>query len=165
MTWQIHQILLTLHILLAITWVGGILFTGWGGYPASKSLPLAERRLFLHALMKWTHKLFTLAGIGVIATGILLGTVVGPIKNWHDIWYTTYGNIWVTALIVAIFTLAWGIFIGYRQSNHVFSNNDIWEAAENGDSKPLQKAMTKTVAIESVEVAGFMVLIVFMVML
>src|SRR5699024_372491 len=126
MPWEVRQILLMVHILLAIIWVGGVLFVGWGVFPAARTLTYKVQREFFHALMKWTHWLFTLAGAGVIATGTLLGTVGGPIKTWDDIWQTTYGHIWATAFIVATFTLLWGITFGYKQSMKVFSEEKRW---------------------------------------
>ncbi|WP_106496715.1 hypothetical protein [Lentibacillus sp. Marseille-P4043] len=165
MFWFIHQLLLGLHILLAIVWVGGIFFVGWGVYPTVKKMSISEQRRFLSSLMQWTHWLFTAAGIGVITTGILLGTVVGPIHNWQNVWNTTYGNIWFTALVIALFTLAWGVFVGYKQSMKVFADDVIWNKAESGDMKPLNKSMTMTTVAESVEVIGFIALIICMVLL
>lgn len=165
MAWVVHQILLVIHIFLAIVWVGGILFIAWGVYPATKKLAVKERRRFLRSLMQWTHWLFTLAGIGVITTGILLGTVAGPIHHWRYVWGTSYGNIWFTALIIATFTLLWGAFVGYKQSMKVFSNDSLWERAEAKDSTSLTKAMLITAVVESVEVIGFFALIICMVLL
>lgn len=165
MTFIWHHLLLGIHIFLAIIWVGGILFVGWGIYPVARKMPYEEQRVFLQSLMQWTHLIFAGTGIGVITTGILLGTVLGPIKHWETIWNTTYGNIWVTALIIALITLFWGVFIGYKQSMNVFSNDKLWKDAEAGNTKSLNKAMFITAAVESVEVIGFAALIGCMVML
>ncbi|WP_205599203.1 hypothetical protein [Oceanobacillus halotolerans] len=159
MSWQLHQIVLSIHILLAITWVGGILFIGWGVYPVAKKLAYKEQQLFFQMLMKHTHWIFSLAGFGVIGTGIILGTVLGPLDSWHDVWNTRYGTIWVTALLVALFTLAWGVFVGYRQSMKVFRDNTLWENATRGNTKALNKAMMLTTILESVEVIGFLILL------
>ena len=165
MIWQMHQLLLVCHIFLAITWVGGILFIGWGVYPASQALAPRTRQTFLYTLMKKTHHLFSLAGLGVILTGIVLGTFLGPLRNWHIILHTTYGHIWLTALIIASFTLLWGVCVGYRQSMRLFNNDALWQAAERGNPRALQKAMKQTVVLESVEVLGFIVIIICMVLL
>src|SRR5690625_7652970 len=110
-----RELILVLHIFLAIIWAGGIMFIGWGVFPASLKLPLAKQRYFLISLMKSTHHLFSLAGFFVIITGILLGTVFGPIRTWDYLWSTTYGNIFVVALLIGIITLLWGIVVGYRE--------------------------------------------------
>src|SRR5690625_5204862 len=112
----IRQIVLVIHILLGIIWVGGILFVGWGVYPAVKKMKIQDQRFFLYSMMKHTHLLFSLAGAGVIFTGIILGTVLGPIKQWNDLFTSTYGNLFFTALLIGIATLTWGIFISYPQT-------------------------------------------------
>jgi copper resistance protein D len=165
MSLEIYLILKGFHILLAIIWVGGLLFVGWGVYPAVNILKLTEQRLFLRTLMQRSHWLFTLAGVGVITTGSLLGTIFGPIRSWHALWNTTYGNIWFTALIVGIVTLAWGVFVGYKRTMMVLSADSLWELAEKGDSKPLNKALVITAVLESIEVIGFIVLLVLMLLL
>src|SRR5690625_1069774 len=110
----IRQIILIIHILLGIIWVGGILFVGWGVYPAVKTMEIPNQRLFLYTMMKRTHILFSLAGASVIFTGVLLGTTLGPIQQWRDLLNTTYGTLFLAALFIGVFTLAWGTFIGYR---------------------------------------------------
>src|SRR5699024_8611915 len=111
MPWEIRQILLMVHILLAIIWVGGVLFVGWGVFPAARVLAFDIQQMFFHALMKWTHWLVTLAAAGVIITGTLLGNIGGPLNAGNDILQTTYGYIWATAFIVASFSLLWGIAV------------------------------------------------------
>ncbi|GAA0446409.1 hypothetical protein GCM10008983_25300 [Lentibacillus halophilus] len=165
MLWDIRQIIVFLHILLAITWVGGVFFIGWGVVPAIRKEAYTDQRRFLLALMQWSHSLLTGAGGGVIATGILLGTVFGPISRWNDIWHTYFGTIWMMALVVGILTLFWGVWIGFRYSIGVLSDAALWEAADNGDTTPLFRALAKAALLESVEVAGFVTLIVLMVFL
>src|SRR5699024_6859229 len=98
-------------------------------------------------------------------SGILLGTIMGPISNWGDVLHTTYGQIWFTALVIGTFTLLWGIIVGYQYSMAVFKNHVIWERADNGQQKELFKALTKLVALESVEGIGFVTLIYLMVII
>ncbi|WP_044161226.1 hypothetical protein [Virgibacillus sp. MSP4-1] len=163
--WIIHQTVLSIHIFLAIIWVGGILFVGWGIYPAIQSLSIPNQRQFLFVLMKKTHLWLTLAGSGVVLTGILLGTVLGPVRTWNTLWSTTYGNIWLTALVVGLFTLAWGIFVGYKQTMQMLNNDTIWKIAEKGYKTPLERAMFMTALLEGVEVIGFFTLLTLMMML
>jgi copper resistance protein D len=165
MAWTVHEILLGMHIFLAVIWVGGIFFIGWGIYPVAKTMPTSQQQLFFRSLMRWTHWPLTLAGSGVIITGILLGTVAGPIRHWHDLWNTTYGHIWLAALLIGIATLVWGVFVGYRQAMNIFTDDSLWQQAESGDTAPLAKAMATIVAVESVEAIGFVALIICMLLL
>lgn len=165
MTWILHQIVLGLHIILAIIWVGGLMFIGWGVFPAIRHMKFVDQREFLLALMQWSHLLFTLVGIGVILTGVILGTLLGPIKHWGDIWHTTYGNLWVTALIVASISLAWGVFVGYKLMIKTLTDVKLWILADKGIKQPLYQALGVLFLGESVEPVGFGVLIILMVLL
>jgi len=164
MPWELRQAMLVVHILLAIIWAGGILFIGWGVYPAVRKMAFIQQRQLLQALMQWSHKFLTGAGAGVIATGILLGTVFGPISQWHDVIATRYGNIWIAALTIGTSTLLWGVFVGFKRFTKVLSNAELWEQADTGNKKPLFKALVNAALLESVEAAGFMALIVLMVL-
>src|SRR5699024_11618353 len=110
---------------------------------------------------QWTHWLFTGLGSIVILSGILLGTIMGPISNWGDVLHTTYGQIWFTALVIGTFTLLWGIVVGYQYSMAVLKNHVIWERAENGQKKELFKALTKLVELESLDGIRFVNFILF----
>lgn len=165
MSWEMRQILLGIHIFLAIVWVGGVLFIGWGVFPSVRKMAFAKQRQFLLALIQWSHGLLTAAGVGVIVTGIILGTIAGPIKQWGDLWNTSYGSIWLTAFLIATITLLWGVFIGYKQSVKVFLDVKLWERADTGETIPLKKALNKIILLESVEVCGFVALIVCMLQL
>src|SRR5699024_12871696 len=44
MLWEVRQILLIVHILLAIIWVGGVLVVGWGVFPAARTLMYIDKR-------------------------------------------------------------------------------------------------------------------------
>ncbi|WP_458415117.1 hypothetical protein ACNQFZ_10065 [Schinkia sp. CFF1] len=165
MTWMLHQIILGLHIILAIIWVGGLLFIGWGVFPAIRHLKFVDQRQFLLALMKWSHWLFSLAGFGVILTGVILGTALGPIHHWEDIWNSLYGNLWITALIVASFSLTWGIFVGYKSFLKILTDENLWILADRNMKEPLYQALVILFLVESVEPVGFGVLLILMVLL
>lgn len=162
---NLFQIVLTVHIFFAIIWAGGVLFVGWGVYPSSQKLPFKIQREYLRALMKWTHHLFTLIGSIVIITGITLGTVLGPIRTWGILLHSTYGHIWLTALVIALITLFWGVVIGYGYAMSILSNDHLWDAAESGDGRPLRHAFIKVSLVESVEGIGFFILIICMVLI
>jgi len=161
---MIRTILLVVHIFLGATWVGGILFVGWGVFPATLHFSLENQRFFLTKLMKWTHYLFSLIGILVILTGVLLGTLFGPLDSLHAILNTRYGHIWLAAFIVGVITLFWGIFVGYREMMIVFSDDFLWHEAKQGNKQPLLIQFIRIALLESFEVVGFIVLIVLMVL-
>ncbi|MFC3040623.1 hypothetical protein ACFOGI_10230 [Virgibacillus xinjiangensis] len=157
-----REIVLILHIFLGIIWVGGILFIGWGVFPAVMKMSYQSQRQFLTSLMRWSHPLLTAAGMGVGITGILLGAILGPVKSWDFLWNTAYGNIWLAALLVGGFTLLWGIGIGYRETMLVLTDDYFWQEAEKGNGKPLFRQLFRIAVLESFEIAGFLVLIILM---
>lgn len=162
---MIRLLLLWMHILFAIIWVGGILFVGWGVFPASKALSYKNQRRFLKALMEHTHLLLTTAGIVVIGTGLLLGTIFGPIYAYEQFLTTSYGQKLLIAFTLAFFALLWGIFFGYKQTMQFINDDDVWTTAEKGDSTPLTKAFRKIALLEIVEIICFLILIYIMVIL
>lgn len=159
MFWDLRDILLGMHIAAAIVWVGSVLFIGWGVFPAAKTIPVRDRQRFLLKLMKRSHFPFAAAGVVVIITGVFLGTVTGPLDNWQLIWATTYGRIWLAALLIAMFILLWGVFIGYRYTIKKLSDPVIWKTAANGSESALRQAFVTIALAESVEGLGFIVLI------
>jgi len=165
MIFDLRNIVLFIHILLAVIWFGSVLFIGWGVFPTSNKLKPTDQRQFLINLMKWVHWPLTLTGLSVIITGIILGTYLGPLKNWNIIISTLYGHIFLTALIIAIFILFWGVFISYKHSINIFSKIEIWTQAENGNYRPLQKAFISIAAVESVEIFGFFIILICMVLI
>src|SRR5699024_3094909 len=140
MIWTLHQAVLALHILLAVTWVGGVLFVAWGVFPASHILTYENQRLFLQKMMKHTHWILTSISIGVIASGIMLGTLLGPIRNYDTLFETPYGQKWLTAIIVGIITLIWEIIIEKREAMKLIANKQLWTEAERGNKQALENA-------------------------
>lgn len=165
MSWDLRQLLLGIHIFLGIIWFGGVLFIGWGVFPASNKLKPSTQREFLSHLMNWVHLPFTFVGVGVIATGTILATIGGPLKSWDAVISTTYGQLYSTALIVAVFTLLWGIFVGYRYAMHIFSNQELWINREQGSKRPLQRAFFKIAVLESIEIIGFLTILTCMILI
>ena len=162
MYWIAHQIVLSIHILLGIAWVGGILFVGWGVFPVAKNLNHLSRQKFLVSLMQWVHHKFTLIGSGVIFTGILLGSVLGPVRQLDTALNSAYGHSLIMAFAVGILTLLWGTFVSYRFSMRVLTHDTIWKTAENGYPRLLKNAMRSVTIVSGVEVLGFVGLLAIM---
>ncbi|MGM8214614.1 hypothetical protein ACLIA0_03465 [Bacillaceae bacterium W0354] len=161
---NLYQFVLYIHIFLGILWVGGVLFVGWGVFPASVKLPVQHQRSLLFHVMKKAHWKLALAGAGVIITGIILGVVVGPINSWDYLWHTPYGHKWLAALILGVITLLWGTTIGYKQAMKLLTDQTIWNMAEKGYKTVLYRSLFKVAAVSSVEGIGFAVLLYLMVL-
>src|SRR5699024_7936491 len=159
----LHQAGLALHIVLAVTWVGGVLFVAWGVLPASHILTYESQRLLLRNMMKHTHWILTSIGIGVIAGRIVLGSSFRASRSYDTLFETPYGQKWLTAIIVGIITLIWGVVIGYREAMKLFANKQLWTEAERGNKQELENALFKMASLESVEIIGFIALIFIMI--
>src|SRR5690625_4590849 len=162
---NVRQFILGIIIFIGIVWFGVVVLIDWCVFLASHKLILTVHRIFLSHLMTWVHWPLTLVGGSVITTGIVLGTVSGPLKSWEAVMTTSYGRLFLTALIIAILTLLWGMFVGYRHAMGVFNQVEIWKNAEQGDVKPLKKALISIAALESIEIAGFIAILICMVLI
>lgn len=163
MLWLAREFILGIHIFLAMIWVGGILFVGWGVFPAVKVLHFQSQQKFLYSLMKWSHHLFTLSGAAVILTGILLATILGPVKSWDILLHSPYGKRFFLALIIGILTLLWGSLVSYRFSMKVLSNTVLWEMADDGMESFLKSSLRNVTVISGIEVVGFISLLAIMI--
>lgn len=158
-----REVLLFFHILFAMLWVGGIMFVGWGVFPALRKFPFKEQRLILLTIMRHVHLLLTAVGLLVITTGYLLGTVLGPLASFNQMLTTPYGHKFLAAFIIGIITLLWGIFIGFRETLLVLNDEFIWFEAEKGRKNLLYRSLLKIAVLESAEVLGFFALLYIMV--
>ena len=98
------------HILAGILWFGGSLWTNLVFVPALNTFPIERQREIGQAYGRYAVPVSRIAGGLTILLGILRGTVVtgARVDSWHALGSTTYGHIWLVALIAAIATFAWG---------------------------------------------------------
>lgn len=158
----IHYIVLATHILLGIMWVGGILFVGWAVFPVTNKMDYSSRQSFLVKLMQWVHHRFAAIGIAVIGTGILLGSVLGPVRSLETAFHTSYGQHLTLALVIGVVTLLWGVLVSYKFSMKILKHPVFWKMAKNGYPRLLNNAMRSVSVVSSVEVIGFVALLMIM---
>jgi uncharacterized membrane protein len=94
-----------LHVLAAITWFGAVIYGDFILIPALMTLPPDVQRAAGGAIGLRAMKVIPGAAIAVIVLGILRGTVWGRIHSVSDV-TTTYGLLWLVALVLAIATYA-----------------------------------------------------------
>jgi hypothetical protein len=97
-----------LHILLAIFWFGGALYSDFVLVPALSTLSLPTQREVGVAIGARAVRIIPAVAGGVILLGIIRGTVLGNVKSLGDLG-SPYGITWLVALIVAIATFWWGL--------------------------------------------------------
>jgi putative copper export protein len=87
-----------LHVLFAVTWFGGHISRVVLVEPAVRTLPEAAQQQFNRYVEIWATRIFVPVIIGVGVTGILRGTVFGPIQSFEALFGTSYGLTFLAAI-------------------------------------------------------------------
>lgn len=137
-----------LHVILAITWFGAVIYNDFILIPAITTLPYREQRTAGTAIGNQAAKVITAASAGVIVLGILRGTVFGRIRSL-DVLTTPYGIAWTLALVVSIVTFFWGIkvIVGALKRFNAF---DLDQAVmPDGSQNPVMVALINDIKVKS----------------
>ncbi|HLO34986.1 MAG TPA: hypothetical protein VK194_02850 [Candidatus Deferrimicrobium sp.] len=97
-----------LHVITAITWFGAVIYNDFILIPSLMKLPVGEQRSAGGAIGSRAEYVLLRVAPAVIILGFLRGTVFGSIRSL-DALTTTYGLTWLVSLVVASFTLYWGV--------------------------------------------------------
>jgi uncharacterized membrane protein len=95
-----------LHVLAGITWFGAVIYADFILIPALMTLTPDVQRAAGGAIGARAVKVIPGTAIAVIVLGILRGTLWGRIHGL-DALTTTYGILWLLALVLAVVTFAW----------------------------------------------------------
>jgi uncharacterized membrane protein len=98
-----------LHVLLGIVWFGYAIAMYFLVGPTLAELPESQGRITNSRLGEVGRRVFPVVSVLVLLLGILRGTVFGRIQSFDEL-FTTYGIVWIIALV---FTLGL-IFTGAR---------------------------------------------------
>ena len=104
-----------LHVLLGIVWFGYAISMYFLVSPTLTELPEEQGRITNSRLGAIGKRVFPIVSVLVIVLGILRGTVFGRIQSF-DALFTTYGIVWLVALI---FTLGL-VYTGARYIGPLF---------------------------------------------
>ena len=116
-----------LHVLLGMLWFISALLVAMVLVPTLNRLPLAVQREVGGQYGERTVRIFNVVIPLVIVLGFVRGTVFGPIKSIEAAFTTAYGLTWLVALVAAIATYAWSIFVierGVAMMNAIPLNAD-----------------------------------------
>src|SRR5688572_896122 len=91
-----------LHVLFAVTWFGGHIARVLLVEPAVRTLPESSQVAFNGYVEKYATRLYVPVIIGVGITGILRGTLLGPVKSLEVLLGTAYGLSFLIAVIFGI---------------------------------------------------------------
>jgi uncharacterized membrane protein len=99
-----------LHVLLGIFWFGNAIAVAAILIPAISTLPIPTQRQVGGRYADVAERTFKVAAPAVIVLGIIRGTLFGPIRSL-DALTTTYGITWLMALVAAIATFLWNLYV------------------------------------------------------
>jgi uncharacterized membrane protein len=151
-----------LHVLLGILWFGNALVLDVIVIPAINRLPIVAQREVASLIGSRATPIFHVVVPLVIALGFIRGTFLGPIKSLDVLLGTAYGLTWLVALIVAILTYLWGLFViipALRAMDRVPLNADGTPAPE------LEAATNRVKRLVSLELLGFLVIFTCMILM
>ena len=92
-----------LHVLFAVTWFGGHISRVLLVEPAVRTLPAESQAAFNRYVEKYGTRLYVPVIVGVGITGILRGTVFGPVKSLDALFGTPYGLTFLAAVALGVF--------------------------------------------------------------
>lgn len=100
-----------LHVIVSIFWFGTVLFTDFVLMPGLATMSPAAQQEFGVNVGPRVTRLIIPAALLSIALGVVRGLFFGDIASVDAVFGTTYGLAWLAALVVAIATFAWGMFL------------------------------------------------------
>ena len=97
-----------LHVIAAITWLGGTLFLNFVIIPTLLTIPPTTAAEFNKRFTPNAARFIEPAAYAVIVLGLVRGTFYGPVKSLSFAFTTSYGITFTLAFIVTIATFVWG---------------------------------------------------------
>jgi hypothetical protein len=94
------------HVLLGIIWFGTVLYNALILIPAVSTMPVERQREVGEAIGRQGFRVIRPVAMGVIAFGIIRGTVFGPVDELGLT--SAYGLTWLVSLVFAIGAYVWG---------------------------------------------------------
>jgi hypothetical protein len=100
------------------------------------------------------------AGGLTILLGILRGTVVtgARVDSWDALGSTTYGHLWLLALVVAILTFAWGERVIAPRVKRLQTDPMFVPAPDGTLSAEATRAINQLKLVSALELVGFLVI-------
>ena len=154
-----------LHVFAGITWFGAVIYADFILIPALLTLSPDAQRAAGAAIGARAARIIPGVAAGVIVLGILRGTVWGRIHGLSDL-STTYGLLWLAALILAIGTFAFGKLVIEPGIDRINAIDPAQATLPDGRANPALVAATDAVKRASgIELVLFLVIFTFMILL
>jgi putative copper export protein len=96
------------HVLGAAVWFGAQTFLFAALWPALLGRPVSEARALLQAVAPRMARIMAWTGPVVMVSGLLRGTLFGPLRSWQALVGTAYGHTFLVALALVGALTAYG---------------------------------------------------------
>ena len=96
------------HVVAAIVWVGGSISTNFAVVPLLSGLPPEQARVVGPRLVRAYERLVIPAALVAGVSGLLRGTVFGPVRSLEVALGTAYGLTFLASVVVMVIVLATG---------------------------------------------------------
>ena len=150
-----------LHVLLGVFWFGNAIAVAVILIPAISALPIPTQRQIGSRYADIAERTFKVVAPTVIALGIIRGTVLGPIRSLDSLG-TAYGITWLIAMVAAIATLLWGLYV-IGGAAQIMSAAPLGPGGEPTPELVRATARVKQVAV--LELVGFLVVFTCMILM
>lgn len=150
-----------LHVLLGIFWFGNAIAVAVIFIPAISTLPIPTQRQVGGHYAEIAERIFKIVAPAVIITGIVRGTLFGPIRSLEAL-TTAYGITWLVALIAAIATFLWGLYV-IGGASRVLNSAPL--TADGGPTPELERAIARIKLVATLELLGFLVVFTCMILM
>lgn len=154
-----------LHVLLGITWFGSVLATNLIFIPTINRFPLDRQREVGGEYGRLAARILPPVAMGVIALGIIRGTLLGPIKDL-DMLTSQYGITWLVALVAATLTFLWGEVV-IKPAIVRMNAIELGQAllADGSPSPQMAQALSFVKRVAALELIGFVVVFTCMILM
>jgi len=146
------------HVLAATFWFGSTPFVTFVLMPVVSGLPADVQVGIGERLEPAESRVLRPAAVVTIVTGILRGTVWGPIRSVHYAVSTTYGITWIVALVgtLAIFVFAELLILpNTRRLREVAGSSPAEPDARGGSNRSADQLLATLKWASIVELGGF----------
>lgn len=100
-----------LHIIVSIFWFGSVMFGDFVLMPAiAKMTPAGQRDFGVHVGSR-IPRIMTPVAILSIGLGVIRGVAFGDIGSLDQLFGTAYGLTWLLALVAAVATFSWRMWV------------------------------------------------------
>lgn len=155
-----------LHVITAITWLGGTLFLNFVVIPTLLTIPPTSAADFNKRFTPIAARFIEPAAYAVIVLGLIRGTVYGPVKSFSYAYTTAYGITFTIAFLITIATFVWGKYVVAAGGAKLAQMAAAGGVQADGTYTPAYTAALNRVKVDGlIELLGFLAIFTCMILM